>query len=115
MQFYFQHVYMIEGFEPICIHITVDYNIENDYQQYLWPVRIIAQGRLSSCNGTEQHFQPMNDIPYLITIGALTGLFCTLSCIFHFVRILSFFKLGKVRASVSYNYTYTLIDNLKML
>lgn len=97
MEFYFQHVYVVEGLEPICIHITVDYNIENDYQQYLWPARIIAQGRLSSCNNdTGQHFQPMNDIPYFITIGALTALFCTTSCIFHFIRILSFFKLGKV-------------------
>ena len=88
---------MIEGCEPICIHITADYSIENDYQRYLWPVKIIAQGRLSSCdNDTEQHFQPMNDIPYFITIGALTGLFCITSCIFHFIRILLFFKLGKV-------------------
>lgn len=97
MQFYFKQIYVIEGFRPICVHITADYRIENDYQQYLWPVRIIAQGRLSSCdNKTEQHFQPMNDIPYFVTIGGLTGLFCTASCVLHFLKLLEYFKLGKV-------------------
>ena len=97
MKFFFQHIYVIEGFQPICIHITTDYSIENDFQQYLWPVRVTAHGRLSNCyNETEQHFQPMNNIPYFITIGILTGLFCTTSCILHFLKVLEFFKLGKV-------------------
>ena len=97
MLFYFQHVYVINGIRPTCIYITADYKIENDFQQYLWPVRIIAQGRLSSCdNDTEQHFQPTIDIPYFVTIGALTGLFSTTSFVFQFIRLMMFFKLGKV-------------------
>lgn len=97
MKFFFQQVYVIEGFRPICMHITTDYNIENDLQQYLWPVRILALGRLSSCNNeTEQHFQPLNDIPYFITIGILTGIFCTTSCVLHLLEALGFFKLAKV-------------------
>lgn len=98
MEFYFKQIYVIEGVRPICIHITVDYRIENDLQQYLWPVSILAHGKLSGCNNkTEQHFQPMNDISYFITIGALTGIFCTASCILRILNVLAFLTLGKVQ------------------
>ena len=104
MQFYFEHIYVIEGLQPICIHVTAEYCIENDHQQYLWPVRIIAKGRLSNCDNEteEQHFMPMNDLAYFLTIGILTGLFCAASCAFHFVRLMTFFKLGKVASYASY-------------
>ena len=98
MEFYFEQIYVIEGFLPFCFHVTVDYRIENDLQQYLWPVSIIAHGRLSGCNNeTVQHFQPMNDITYFITIGVLTGIFCTVSCILRILNVLEFFNLGKVQ------------------
>lgn len=106
MQFYFEQIYVIEGIQPWCTDINVDYSIENDLQQYLWPLRIIVKAKLSSCdNMTEQHFIPLNydHLTYFITIAVLTGVFCATSCIFHFIRLLAFFKLAKV-SPINYIY-----------
>lgn len=100
MNFKFKQVYLVEGFTPVCILIDAHYTIENDVQHYLWPVRILAKGALTGClEDSEEDFLPVNNLAFFLTTGAITIVVCIIGCLFHFVRLTSFLKVGKV----SYN------------
>jgi len=93
-------VYLVEGYKPICIRVIVHYSIENNVQYYLWPVRIIAKGRLISCNelsNDKQFLLPVRNIVPRASIGILTVLSCFIGCVFHFIRVFTFIITGKVR------------------
>ncbi|XP_065887997.1 uncharacterized protein [Dysidea avara] len=98
MQFHFKQVYLVEGYKPICIQLTVHYSIENDFHHHLWPLRIITKGKLIHCDGifNSMHFLPIKNIAYLACAGVLTILVCFTGCVFHFVRIKTYIMTGKM-------------------
>jgi len=102
MQFQFKQVYLVEGHNPLCAQLTVHYSIENDFQNYLWPIRIAVKGRLINCSGSssnKNYFLLVNkNIPLVALVGVLTIPSCFVGCVFHFVRVVMFIATGKVRA-----------------
>lgn len=98
MNLEFKQVYLIEGFKPLCINIDAHYTIENDVQHYLWPVRILAKGEVTSCleDSEAEDFLPINNLAFFITTGVVTIVVCVIGCLFHFVRLMTFFRVGKV-------------------
>ena len=97
MNFKFKQVYLIEGFKPFCIQISADYTMENDIQHYLWPVRILVKGKLIGCdNESKENFLPINNLGFFINVGVITITVCVIGCIFHFTRLMTFLKVGKV-------------------
>jgi len=92
-------VYLVEGYKPICIQLTVHYSIENDFQHHLWPVRIIVKGQLTNCNdpSTHRQFLPVKNIVLIALIGFVTVLVSAIGCAFHSARIATFIWTGKVR------------------
>lgn len=98
MNLEFKQVYLIEGFKPLCINIDAHYTIENDVQHYLWPVRILAKGEMTSCleDSEAEDFLPINNLAFFITTGVITIVVCVIGCLFHFVRLMTFFRIGKV-------------------
>lgn len=102
MTFKFKQVYLIEGFKPVCINIDAYYTIENNFQRYLWPVKVLAKGQLTSClEDSEEDFLPINNLAYFIITGGVTIVVCLLGCLFHFVRLMTFLKIGKVSLAVN--------------
>ena len=102
MRFQFTHLYLIEGFKPVCLQVTTHYSLENHLQDYLWPVRVIAKARLTSCDEPFKiSFLPIQHLGIFISIGALNILVCASGCIFHFIRLLKFYTVGKVCDCVS--------------
>ena len=100
MWFQFTHLYLIEGFKPTCLQVTTFYNLENNLQDYLWPLRVIAKARLTVCSEPfkKTNFLPIRHMGIFISIGILNMLVCTSGCVFHFVRLLKFYVIGKVYA-----------------
>jgi len=101
MQFQFKHLYLIEGFKPICLQVTTHYNLENDIQRYLWPVRVISKGSLTLCDEPFKkiNYLPIKHLGIFIFTGTLNVLVCVFGCVFHFIRLVTFYAVGKV-----YNY-----------
>ena len=98
MQLQFTQLNLIEGFKPRCLQVTVHYNLENDLQQYLWPVRVVAKARSTSCNEPlkDATFYPIKNSGFLISTEALNMLVCVSGCVFHFIRLLTYCAVGKV-------------------
>lgn len=98
MRFQFTHLYLIEGFKPTCLQVTTLYHLENDLQDYLWPLRVIAKARLTLCSEPfkKANFLPIRHMGIFLSIGILNMLVCTSGCVFHFVRLLKFYAVGKV-------------------
>ena len=92
MQFQFTHLYLIEGFKPRCLQVTVHYNLENDLQKYLWPVRMVAKARLTPCNEPlkDATFYPIKNLGIFVSTEALNMLVCVSGCVFHFIRLLTY-------------------------
>ena len=93
-----KQLYLIEGYKPICIHIDASYTVENNDQEYLWPVRIIVKGRLATCSETlgKINYLPIKNLHVLIIIGTLNGLTCIFGFILHCFKLLTFISIGKV-------------------
>ena len=117
MDFKFKQIYLIEDFKPICIQIDAHYTIENDIQHYLWPVTILAKGELTSCSedSVEKDFLPINNLGFFITVGAITVTVCVFGCLFHFVRLLTFLKIGKVSSQNSCVYIASCLERSLIL
>ena len=99
MEFKFKQIYIVEGFHPFCIQIDANYTIENNVQHYLWPVRILAKGQLTNCfdESEEKNFLPVSNLAFFVTAGAITIVVCVIGCLFHFIRLVTFLKMGRVR------------------
>ena len=102
MRFQFTHLYLIEGFKPMCLQVTTFYDLENNLQDYLWPLTVIAKARLTSCSEPfrKTNFLPIRHQGIFVSIGILNTLVCSSGCVFHFVRLLKFYAVGKVCISV---------------
>ena len=98
MQFQFTHLYLIEGFKPLCLQVTTHYNINNDLQHYLWPLRVIAKAKLTLCDKPFKKitFLPIKNLKAFILTGSLNMLVCVSGCMFHCIRLIMFCALGKV-------------------
>ena len=97
MEFKFKQIYLLEGFKPVCLQIATYYAIQNDAQRYLWPVVILAKGELTNCDKeSEENFLPFNNLGFFITAGVATFIVCLIGCLFHFIRLLAFLKVGMV-------------------
>ena len=99
IQLQFNQVYLVEGYKPICMRLIVHYSIENDVQYYLWPIRIIAKGKLINCSEPsdgKQFFLPVRNIALSASLGIVMVVSCFIGCAFHSVRLFSFITTGKV-------------------
>jgi len=107
MDFKFEETYLVEGHKPFCIQIEARYYMENDHQQYLWPVKIFVKGSLTGCGSdsdSEKYFLPVTNIGFFVTTAVITVGVCLVGFVFHSIRLLTFLKVGKVCLYHTYLY-----------
>lgn len=98
MEFQLKQLYLIEGLKPICIQVDVQYNVENGDQDYLWPVKILAKGRLTTCNKrlSKIKYLPIRHYHFFVSTGVLNVIVCAFGIILHCFKLLAFIVVGKV-------------------
>lgn len=98
MEFPLKQLYLIEGFKPICIQVDAQYTVENDDQDYLWPVRILVKGRLTMCDKElgEINYFPIQHYYFFLSSSILSVLVCIFGFTLHFFKSLAFISVGKV-------------------
>ena len=95
----------------MCLQVTTHYNINNDLQHYLWPLRVIAKAKLTPCSKPSEKisFMPIKNLKVFVLTGSLNVLVCVSGCIFHFIRLIMFCALGKVMYVCVYACVYVYV------